>query len=88
MTTSKTKTPKHSAAKPTPGPAGKLRTLVELLKRPEGATIGQLVEATGWQAHSVRGAIAGALKKKHGLTITSAKEGDVRVYRASSGGAA
>lgn len=88
MTTSKTKTPKQSEAKPTPGPAGKLGTLVELLERPEGATIGQLVEATGWQAHSVRGAIAGALKKKHGLTIMSAKEGDVRVYRASSGGAA
>lgn len=88
MTASKTKTSKQSAAKPAPGPTGKLGALVELLERPEGATIGQLAEATGWQPHSVRGAMAGTLKKKHGLTITSAKDGDVRVYRASSGGAA
>jgi hypothetical protein len=88
MTTSKTKAPKQSEARLAPGPAGKLGTLVELLERPEGATIGQLAEATGWQAHSVRGAMAGALKKKHGLTITSTKEADARIYRASSGGVA
>jgi hypothetical protein len=61
--------------------------MVELLERAEGATIEQLVNATGWLPHSVRGAMAGALKKKHHLTITSAKEGEVRVYRASAGGA-
>jgi hypothetical protein len=61
--------------------------MVELLERAEGATIEQLVNATGWLPHSVRGAMAGALKKKHHLTITSAKEGEVRVYRASVGGA-
>ena len=42
-----------------------------MLKRPEGATADQIAEATGWQKHTVRGAIAGALKKKLGLTITT-----------------
>jgi hypothetical protein len=57
-----------------------------LLQRTEGATIGEVVEATGWQAHTVRGAIAGALKKRLGLTITSEKEAERgRVYRVRHG---
>ena len=53
-----------------------------MLKRPEGATIAQIVEATGWQPHTVRGAFAGALKKRLGLTVTSEKvESGGRVYR-------
>jgi len=58
--------------------------VVAMLVRPEGATIAQICEATGWQAHTVRGTFAGTLKKKLGLTITSKKaaEGD-RIYRAS-----
>lgn len=53
-------------------------------KRPEGATIEQIVEATGWQSHTVRGAMAGALKKRLGLAITTEKvEGRGRVYRLS-----
>ncbi len=56
--------------------------IIELLKRPEGATIQQLCEATGWQKHTVRGAFAGSLKKKLGLLITSTKEsGSERIYR-------
>jgi hypothetical protein len=56
--------------------------LIAMLRRKEGATIAQIVEATGWQPHTVRGAIAGALKKKLGLTVTSAKvEGQGRVYK-------
>jgi hypothetical protein len=52
-----------------------------MLKRAEGATIAEIVEATGWQAHTVRGALAGALKKRLGLKITSEKvEGRGRVY--------
>ena len=47
--------------------------VIEMLKRPEGATIAQISEATGWQAHTVRGTFAGALKKKLGLTIVSEK---------------
>jgi hypothetical protein len=56
--------------------------MIELLKRPGGATLAEIVEATGWQVHTVRGAMAGALKKKLGLTITSEKdESKGRVYR-------
>ena len=47
--------------------------VIEMLKRPEGATIAQICEATGWQAHTVRGTFAGALKKKLGLAIVSEK---------------
>ena len=53
-----------------------------MLRRPEGATIAQVIEATGWQPHTVRGAISGALKKKRGLEVTSTKnETGERVYR-------
>jgi len=56
--------------------------LIEMLRRPDGATIEEVMTATGWQAHTVRGAMAGALKKKLGLEVTSAKvEGRGRVYR-------
>lgn len=45
--------------------------MIAMLKRPEGATVEQLAEALKWARHTVRGAMAGALKKKLGLTITS-----------------
>ncbi len=47
--------------------------VIEMLKRPEGVTIAQICEATGWQAHTVRGTFAGTLKKKLGLNIVSEK---------------
>jgi len=51
------------------------------MQRRDGATIDELVKLTGWQAHSVRGAISGTLKKKLGLAVTSEKiEGRGRVY--------
>jgi len=60
----------------------KQAVLVELLTRAEGATLPQMTEATGWQVHTVRGAMAGALKKKLGLEITSEKQtGADRIYR-------
>ena len=53
-----------------------------MLRRPEGASIEEIVAAFGWQAHTVRGAIAGALKKKLSLDVTSEKiDGRGRVYR-------
>jgi hypothetical protein len=59
--------------------------LVEMLRRAKGATIEEVVSAFGWQPHTVRGAIAGALKKKLGLNVTSEKiEGRGRVYRIAS----
>ncbi len=71
--------------RPASGPKGKLGLVVGLLLRPEGATIEALSEATGWQLHSVRGAISGALKKKLGLTVTSEKTEAGRVYRIQKG---
>ena len=60
----------------------KQAVLIELLSRAEGATLPQMTEATGWQVHTVRGAMAGALKKKLGLEISSEKQtGTDRVYR-------
>ena len=63
-------------------PGTKQALLINLLKRKKGATIEEAVEATGWQPHSVRGAISGTLKKKLGLAVTSEKPGDgPRRYR-------
>lgn len=56
--------------------------LIAMLKRPDGATIDEVVKAFGWQPHTVRGAIAGALKKKLGLDVTSEKDDKRgRIYR-------
>ena len=55
--------------------------LIEMLRAEGGATIDEIVAETGWQAHTVRGAMSGALKKKLGLTITSEKvDGRGRCY--------
>lgn len=62
-------------------PRGKLGTLVAMLQAPKGASIEELCKATGWQAHSVRGAISGALKKRFGLKVTSTKVDKIRTYR-------
>jgi hypothetical protein len=56
--------------------------LIARLQTPEGASIAEISAVTGWQAHSVRGAISGQLKKKLGLEVVSEKlEGRGRVYR-------
>jgi hypothetical protein len=62
-------------------PGGKLGVIVAMMRRPEGATVVQMSEATDWLPHSVRGALAGALKRKHQLTVTSEKTEAGRVYR-------
>jgi DNA-binding MarR family transcriptional regulator len=53
-----------------PGTGSKQALLIELLKRKSGASIAEISAATGWQSHSVRGAISGTLQKKLGLTVT------------------
>jgi hypothetical protein len=69
-------------------PLGKAVTktdrILELLRRPDGAALSDLMEATGWQAHSVRGALAGTLKKR-GFEISSEKIEGVRRYRVVGG---
>ena len=79
------------APKPEPKPASTKRKtregtkqalVIEMLRRPEGATIVEIVEVTNWASHTTRGFLAGALKKKLGLTIESEKaEKRGRVYR-------
>ncbi len=60
--------------------------LIEMLKRSKGATIADMAAKTGWQTHSVRGAISGTLKKKLGLAVTSERVGDgPRRYRIQVG---
>ena len=69
-------------------PANRLRgqTLIAILRAPEGATIEEIMAATGWQAHSARGLMSGALKKQLGLTITSEKvDGRGRAYHLAEG---
>ena len=60
----------------------KQQIMIDLLRRPEGATIEEITAATEWQSHTVRGAMSGALKKKLGLEVTSEKvENRGRVYK-------
>lgn len=60
----------------------KQQAMIDLLKRADGATIEEIVSATGWQKHTIRGAMSGALKKRLGISIGSDKvEGRGRVYR-------
>ena len=58
----------------------KTAQILDLLKQPGGATLAQIMEATSWQAHSVRGFISGTLGKKLGLAIESTKREKERVY--------
>ena len=55
--------------------------LLDLLRRPAGATIAALSEVSGWQQHSVRGFLAGVVRKKLGLELASTVEADQRIYR-------
>lgn len=60
----------------------KQATLIDMLRRPKGATIDEIAKALSWQHHTVRGAIAGALKKKRGLDVTSENDDKRgRIYR-------
>lgn len=83
-------TKRNTRAKPVkpssaPRRGSKAAKILALLKRPNGASLQQLQKATDWQAHSVRGFLSGAVKKKMGLRIISAKLADgTRSYRVSS----
>jgi hypothetical protein len=81
--------PRRTAREPNVSPQkapqkqpSRLDQLQDLLMRDGGASIAEMVTATGWQQHSVRGAMAGALKKR-GLIITSEKTDGVRRYTGS-----
>jgi Protein of unknown function (DUF3489) len=72
---------KRGKAAPAEKPRLRARTkqakMIELLKRPKGATVEQIAAATGWQHHTIRGAISGALKKKLGLTVEATRTREV-----------
>jgi len=65
------------AEKSAPRAGTKQALMIEMLKRPEGATVEQIAAATGWQHHTIRGAISGALKKKLGLTVEATRTREV-----------
>lgn len=69
-------------------PRGKIGLLVALLRQTDGTTIDAMMHATGWQAHSVRGALSGSIKKALGLNLLSEKTDAGRVYRIADGTAA
>jgi Protein of unknown function (DUF3489) len=65
------------ADRPTPRAGTKQAQMIELLRRPEGATVEQIAAATAWQHHTIRGAISGALKKKLGLKVEATRTREV-----------
>ncbi|MEZ5687446.1 MAG: DUF3489 domain-containing protein [Caenibius sp.] len=87
-TNSATKNAAKASVTPTSAPSEirkptRLDQLQELIARESGATIAEMCQATGWQQHSVRGALAGALKKR-GLQIRSEKIDGLRRYHADT----
>jgi hypothetical protein len=74
--------------KPTLRAGTKQAQMIEMLKRPRGATVEQIAAATGWQHHTIRGAISGALKKKLGLTIETTRTREVGPNKTGAKGSA
>jgi len=73
-------TPSPRSAKP----ASKHDTLLKLLRQDKGTTLDALVKSSGWQKHSVRGFLAGTVRKKLKLPLVSEKIDGVRTYRIGS----
>jgi hypothetical protein len=74
-------TPDAETAPQPKTPKAKIAILLGLLRQPGGATIEAMMAATGWQAHSVRGALSGSIKKALGIAVISEKTEAGRIYR-------
>ncbi len=77
--------PAPVSSKPATGPSTKHARIIAMLRTPIGATIASLVTATEWQRHSVRGFLAGVVRKKLGLNLVSEPTDKGRVYRIKDG---
>jgi Protein of unknown function (DUF3489) len=73
------------SSKPTAGPRTKHARVIAMLRNPAGATIAAIMAATGWQQHSVRGFLAGVVRKKLRLNLVSDQTDRGRVYRIKDG---
>jgi hypothetical protein len=84
--TSKSK-PRASASSPktTAGADTKHARIIAMLRAPPGTTVAAIVAATGWQPHSVRGFLAGVVRKKLGLNLVSEQTDKGRIYRIKDG---
>jgi len=79
------KRPAPASSKPAARPATKHARIIAMLRTPTGATIASIVTATEWQQHSVRGFLAGVVRKKLGLNLVSEQTDKGRVYRIKDG---
>jgi hypothetical protein len=82
------KTPQQGTIDPTgkkAEPGSKQARVIAMLQSPAGATIAAMMQATGWQQHSVRGFLAGVVRKRLKLKLGSKKVDGTRVYRVATG---
>ena len=79
------KRPAPASSRPAARPATKHARIIAMLRTPAGATIAAIMTATDWQQHSVRGFLAGVIRKKLGLNLVSEQTNKGRVYRIRDG---
>src|ERR1700684_1685906 len=81
------KRPTAASSKQKAGPDTKHARIIAMLRTPAGATVAWIMNATDWQQHSVRGFLAGVVRKKLGLNLVSELTDKGRVYRIKDGNA-